>query len=87
MAIFWLSLPQAKTVGRELTSDDQPHSRRQAGARVEIREEMISAGVSAHKDSEPKYIHDALWPAADFAIRELVRSVYRAMRSNSPGGS
>lgn len=46
---------------------------------LEISDAMIAAGVSVYKKWEPEYVHEALWPASDYAIRELVRSVYRQM--------
>ena len=48
---------------------------------IEVTPEMIEAGVDQYEVWEPEHIFDDQGGAADYAKRELVAAVYRAMAS------
>jgi hypothetical protein len=52
---------------------------RQAGAAIEITEEMIEAGVNAYQKWEPDHVFEGIGGVAPYAVRDLVKLVYRAM--------
>jgi hypothetical protein len=52
-----------------------------------ITEEMIAAGMTVYKTWESDHIFEGAGGAAPYAIRELVRAVYVAMKGNSPDGA
>jgi hypothetical protein len=50
-----------------------------------ITDEMIAAGVATYVEWETNHIFEGAGGAASYAIKELIRSVYQAMKDNSPG--
>jgi hypothetical protein len=65
----------------------QPSGSRQAGANIEITEEMVEAGVEVYEEWEPHHVFEGAGGPAAYAIRELVRAVYLAMARNTRGVS
>ncbi len=57
----------------------QPNRRRQAGAEVEITEEMITAGVGAYEEWEPDHLFPETGSPSPYAIRELALRIYLSM--------
>jgi hypothetical protein len=63
------------------------HRLGQAGANIEITEEMIEAGVEIYEEWEPRHVFEGAGGRAAYAIRELVKAVYLAMARNTHGVS